>query len=121
MTQNVEDVLSSAMTDGRMKRTPGTYCGLKYKNSAYYPFSTRHTHMCVTAKQKSFALKRESKKSQMATSNVLDPRVENITKSFRFMCMSDECCIIPVHVFAWLMPAEVRRECWISGTGIRGL
>lgn len=109
------------MTDGRMKTTPETYCGLKYKNSVYYPFSTRHTHTCVTAKQKSFSLRVESKKSQTATSNVLDPRVENITKSFRFMCMSDECCIIPAHVLVWLMPAEVRRECWISGTGIRGL
>lgn len=71
-----------------MKRTPGTYYGLKSKNSVCYSFSIRHTHMCATAKQKSFSLKVESKKSQMATSNVLDPRIESITKSFRLMCMS---------------------------------
>lgn len=47
VSQSVEDVLSSAMTDDRMKRTPGTYCSLKYKNSVYYSFSTRHTHTHV--------------------------------------------------------------------------
>lgn len=60
---------------------------LEYKNSVRYSFSTRHTQ-CVTAKQNSFSLKVENKKSQTATSNVLDPRMENITKAFRFMCMS---------------------------------
>lgn len=52
-----------------------------------------HTHTCITAKQKSFSLKAENKKSQTATSNVLDPRMENITKAFMSVVLYLDTCL----------------------------